>query len=147
MSGAVDSVLAVHAQFYAAFEQADYDAMQDLWCTDDGIVCVHPGAQPIRGRSSVMRSWMALMANTPYIQFFLTGVDAVVVGELASVTCTENVLSAAPDTSLGVFAGGSAAATNVFRLTPAGWRLWIHHASPVLSASVTDEAEPDEGGA
>lgn len=146
MSAAIDTVLGVHAEFYAAFEQADFDAMQELWCDDDGIVCVHPAAQPIRGRTAVMRSWLALMANTPYIQFFLTDVHAVVVGELASVTCTENVLSAAPDTALGVFAGGSATATNVFRLTPAGWRLWIHHASPVISAP-GDQAEPDEGGA
>nr|MBA2560991.1 nuclear transport factor 2 family protein [Propionibacteriales bacterium] len=94
-----------------------------------------------------MRSWLALMANTPYIQFFLTDVQAVVVGDLASVTCTENVLSAAPDNSVGVFAGGSAAATNVFRRTSAGWRLWIHHASPVLSGPLPDQSQPDDGGA
>jgi ketosteroid isomerase-like protein len=140
-------VLAVHTAFYSAFEQADFDAMQDLWAEDDGVVCVHPGSQPIRGRVAVIRSWLALMANAPYIQFFLTDVEAVVVGEVASVTCTENVLSAPPDSALGVFAGGSAAATNVFRRTPNGWRLWIHHASPVLSAPEVDPAEPDEGGA
>jgi ketosteroid isomerase-like protein len=140
-------VLAVHAAFYAAFEQAEFDAMQDLWADDDGVVCVHPGSEPIRGRLAVMRSWLALMANAPYLQFFLTDVEAVVVGDLASVTCTENVLSAAPDSALGVFAGGSAVATNVFRRTPEGWRLWIHHASPVLSAPEVDPAEPDEGGA
>jgi ketosteroid isomerase-like protein len=147
VSDAVDDVLAAHARFYAAFEQADYDAMLELWADDDGVVCVHPGAEPIRGRAAVMRSWTALMATAPYLQFFLTDVHAVVVGDLASVTCTENVLSAAPDASLGVFAGGSAAATNVFRRTPGGWRLWIHHASPVLSAPEPDQSEPDEGGA
>ena len=147
MSSEVDDVLAANTEFYAAFERGDFDAMQELWADDDGVVCVHPVAEPIRGRSAVMRSWLALMANAPYIQFFLTDVQAVVVGELASVTCTENVLSAGPDTPVGVFAGGSAAATNVFRRTPAGWRLWIHHASPVLSAPELDQAEPDEGGA
>jgi ketosteroid isomerase-like protein len=147
VTSALDVVLDAHAQFYAAFEQADFDAMQALWCDDEGVVCVHPGAEPIRGRGPVMRSWLALMANTPYIQFFLTDVQAVVVGDIASVTCTENVLSAAPDSALGVFAGGRAAATNVFRLTSQGWRLWIHHASPVLSATELDQAEPDEGGA
>jgi ketosteroid isomerase-like protein len=140
----VDAVLAANASFYAAFERGDFDAMQDLWADDDGVVCVHPASTPIRGRRDVMRSWMALMANAAYIQFFLTDVDAVVVGDVASVTCTENVLSAAPGTPVGMFAGGSAAATNVFRRSGGDWRLWVHHASPVLSSADDDEADPDE---
>lgn len=133
MSDEVEAVLAVHAEFYAAFERADFDAMAQVWADDDGVVCVHPGAEPIRGRSAVMRSWLALMADPPYIQFFLTDVQAAVTGDVASVTCRENVLSAGADTPLGAFAGGTAAATNVFRATPDGWRMWVHHASPVLS--------------
>ena len=119
--------------------------MQQLWASDDGIVCVHPASTPIRGRRDVMRSWMVLMANAAYIQFFLTDVEAAVVGDLASVTCTENVLSAAPGTPVGMFAGGSAAATNVFRRSGGDWRLWVHHASPVLSGAEPDEADLHEG--
>ncbi len=131
----LDEVLEAHAAFYAAFEKSDFDAMEAMWADDEGVVCVHPGAEPIRGRSAVMRSWLVLMAGAPYIQFFLTDVQASVVGDIASVTCTENVLSAGADTPVGVFAGGSAAATNVLRHTSQGWRLWIHHASPVLSST------------
>lgn len=91
----------------------------------------------------MMRAWAMIFANTPYIQFFLTDVQAAVVGDLASVTCTENVLSAGADTPVGVFAGGSAVATNVLRYTSQGWRLWIHHASPVLSSTdATQEEAP-----
>jgi ketosteroid isomerase-like protein len=138
---AVDEVLAVHADFYAAFERADFDAMATVWADDDGVVCVHPAAPPIRGRAAVMRSWMALMADEPYIQFFLTDVEATVTDGLATVTCRENVLSAGADTPLGVFAGGTAVATNVFRQTSNGWRLWVHHASPVLSSTEPLEEE------
>ena len=138
---AVEDVLAVHADFYAAFESADFDAMADVWADDDGVVCVHPAAPPIRGRAAVMRSWLALMASAPYIQFFLTDVEVTVTGELATVTCMENVLSAGADTPLGVFAGGTAVATNVFRNTSDGWRLWVHHASPVLSSTEPQEEE------
>ncbi|MGI8578563.1 MAG: nuclear transport factor 2 family protein [Nocardioidaceae bacterium] len=141
MSSEVEAVLAAHADFYAAFERADFDAMARIWADDDGIVCVHPAAEPIRGRSAVMRSWLALMANAPYIQFFLTDLEASVTGELASVSCKENVLSAGHDMPNGMFAGGSAAATNVFRLTDGGWRLWVHHASPVLSREPTGQEE------
>lgn len=144
MTSEVDQVLAANAEFYAAFERADFDAMQKLWAQDDGVVCVHPANEPIRGKQSVMRSWLVLMANSPYIQFFLTDVYAVVVGDIASVTCTENVLSASADTPIGVFAGGRATATNVFRRTAGGWRLWIHHASPVMSGAEVDAADPDD---
>jgi ketosteroid isomerase-like protein len=147
----VEAVLAANAAFYAAFERGDFDAMQQLWADDDGVVCVHPASTPIRGRRDVMRSWMVLMANAAYIQFFLTDVDAAVVGDIASVSCTENVLSAAPGTPVGMFAGGSAAATNVFRRSGGDWRLWVHHASPVLSSAEADEADeaagPQEGRA
>jgi ketosteroid isomerase-like protein len=142
MSTAVEEVLAVHADFYAAFEEADFDAMAALWADDDGVVCVHPAAPPIRGRAAVMRSWMVLMADVPYIQFFLTDVEASVTDGLATVTCVENVLSAGSDTPEQSFAGGRAVATNVFRRTSEGWRLWVHHASPVLSSP---EALEEEG--
>jgi ketosteroid isomerase-like protein len=146
--GDVTDVVAVNTRFYEAFESGDFDAMQQVWADDDGVVCVHPAASPIRGRSAVMRSWLALMAQSAYIQFFLTDVEASVVGDLASVTCTENVLSAGAGTPVGVFAGGSAAATNVFRRTPGGWRIWIHHASPVLSVNEADDvaSDGDRGG-
>ncbi len=136
-------MLAVNAAFYEAFERGDFDTMQQVWADDDGVVCVHPASAPIRGQAAVMRSWLALMAQAAYIQFFLTDVEASVTGDVASVTCTENVLSAGADMPTGVFAGGSAAATNVFRRTPEGWRLWIHHASPVLSgADAATESPP-----
>jgi ketosteroid isomerase-like protein len=141
VTAAVDQVLALHADFYAAFERADFDAMSSVWADDDGVVCVHPAAPPIRGRAAVMRSWLALMADAPYIQFFLTDVEATVTDGLATVTCMENVLSAGADTPLGVFAGGTAVATNVFRETSNGWRLWVHHASPVLSSTEPLEEE------
>ena len=53
---------------------------------------------------------------------------------VASVTCTENVLTGDESTGPDAFGGAKAVATNVFVRTPEGWRLWIHHASPVLSA-------------
>jgi ketosteroid isomerase-like protein len=123
----------VNAEFYAAFESADLDAMQDLWLEDPDTLCVHPGALPVRGTSSINRSWALIMANTPYIQFFLTDVEVSVWENAASVTCTENVLTADERHGTDTFGGARAVATNVFVHTPAGWRLWIHHASPVLS--------------
>ena len=133
-------VEAVNAAFYEAFETADLDTMQDLWLEDDETLCVHPGAMPIRGTGPINRSWALIMANTPYIQFFLTDVEVSVLEGVASVTCTENVLTGDDSTGLDAFGGAKAVATNVFVRTDDGWRLWIHHASPVLSGGDHDDA-------
>ena len=127
------AVVAVNEEFYRAFEAAALDAMRDLWVDDGETLCVHPGALPVRGTSAINRSWALIMANTPYIQFFLTDVETSVLGDVASVTCTENVLTADDSVEEGAFTGAKAVATNVFVRTADGWRLWIHHASPVVS--------------
>ena len=134
-------VEAVNAAFYEAFESADLDTMQDLWLDDDETLCVHPGAMPVRGTGAINRSWALIMANTPYIQFFLTDVEVSVLEGVASVTCTENVLTGNDSTGPDAFGGAQAVATNVFVRTADGWRLWIHHASPVLSAGSHDDDE------
>lgn len=131
---------AVNARFYEAFETADLDAMYDLWLDDAETLCVHPGAMPVRGRPAINRSWALIMANTPYIQFFLTDVEVSVLESTASVTCTENVLTAPDGTDTDSFGGAKAVATNVFVRTEDGWRLWIHHASPVLSGDNHEDA-------
>ena len=136
-------VEAVNTAFYQAFESADLDTMQDLWLDDAETLCVHPGALPVRGTSAINRSWALIMANTPYIQFFLPDVEVSLRGDpvdLASVTCTENVLTGDETTGPDAFGGAKAVATNVFVRTSDGWRLWIHHAAPVLSGDNHDDA-------
>ncbi len=135
-------VAAANTVFYEAFESADLDTMQDLWLDAPDSVCVHPGSAPVRGTGPINRSWALVMANTPYIQFFLTDVEVSLRGDaggIASVTCTENVLTGDESTGPDAFGGAKAVATNVFVRTDDGWRLWIHHASPVLSARNDDE--------
>ncbi len=133
-----DAVLAANAGFYTAIETADVDLMESLWLPGDETVCVHPGSEPLRGTPSILRSWTVVMANLPYVQFFLTDVAVSVRGDVATVYCSENVLSAPDGTAVESFAGGRAVATNVFVRTASGagavWRLWAHHASPVLDA-------------
>jgi len=131
-------VEAVNTAFYEAFETADLDTMQDLWLDDPETLCVHPGALPVRGTGPINRSWALIMANTPYIQFFLTDVEVSVLEGVASVTCTENVLTGDDRTGPDAFGGAKAQATQVFVRTPAGWRLWVRHAAPVLSEADED---------
>lgn len=133
----VDDVTAANAAMYEAFESADVDAMARLWddVEPDDVVCVHPGWPMLRGRAHVLRSWSAVMAGTDYIQFFLTDVRVSVAGDTAVVTCTENVLTAVTEAAQS---GAAVVATNVLRRRPGGWRVQVHHGSPVLGQLVDE---------
>ena len=129
---------AANAAFYTAFETGDLDAMRALWLDAEDTVCIHPGAMPVRGAGAVHRSWALVMANTSYIQFFLTDVEVSLRADVATVTCTENVLTGDDRTGPDVFGGAIALATHVFVRTREGWRLWVRHAAPVLSEADDD---------
>jgi ketosteroid isomerase-like protein len=135
----VDAVTAANAELYAAFEAGDVDRMEAVWDDADDVRCVHPGWPLLRGRSHVLRSWSVIMANTNYIQFFLTGIEASVDGDVAIVTCEENILTAVADPDGTLSDSAKVVSTNVFRRRGDGWRLWVHHGSPVIAP--TGESE------
>ena len=138
MTADIDAVTAANAEFYAAFEAGDVDRMEAVWDADDDVRCVHPGWPMVRGRSRVLRSWSVIMANTSYIQFFLTGIETHVDGDLAVVTCEENILTSVADPDGSLSESATVIATNVFRRRADRWRLWVHHGSPVLAPSESD---------
>lgn len=132
--GFEQAVLAAHQGVYDAIEAGDIDLMRSLWVDDPSTLCVHPGAEPVRGTSAVLRSWSVVMANTGYIQFILTDVTiASPHDDLAVVSCTENVLAEAEGEPVDSFAGGKAVATSTFLRRDGQWRLWVRHASPVAT--------------
>jgi ketosteroid isomerase-like protein len=143
MSAEIAAVEAANEELYAAFEAGDLDRMAALWVDGmDGamVKCVHPGGQIIRGIEPVLRSWALVMANSDELQFILMDVETVVQGEMATVTCTEIILhpSGGPDP----FASSHAVATNGFVRVDGRWRMWLHHASPVMSAA--EGSDPDD---
>ncbi|WP_405980079.1 nuclear transport factor 2 family protein [Streptomyces sp. NBC_00158] len=139
----IEAVEEANTAFYAAMEQGDFDTLSALWLEDE-ISCVHPGWPVLSGRGEVLRSYALIMSHTEYIQFFLTDTKVALIGDTALVTCTENILSGGPAPEageLGPLVGQLVVATNVFRRTPQGWRLWSHHGSPVLTDSDDEEEE------
>ncbi|HUK72535.1 MAG TPA: nuclear transport factor 2 family protein [Streptosporangiaceae bacterium] len=132
----ITAIEQLNAEFYAAFEAGDLDRMAEVWAADrdagGSVVCVHPGGPMIRGRGAVLRSWALIMANTSYIQFVLTDVVTKVSGDIAVLTCAENIITASDEDGAGFAAGGNVATTNAFVRTGQGWRLWLHHGSPVM---------------
>ena len=71
-------------------------------------------------------SWYALFTNGQHLQFIVTDEQAEVRGDVAWVTCDENILGGDGP------GGGTVAALNLFVRTPAGWRMVAHHAGPVV---------------
>ncbi|MDH2387574.1 nuclear transport factor 2 family protein [Streptomyces sp. HNM0663] len=143
----VELVEEANTAFYETMERGDFERLSELWLDDD-ISCVHPGWPVLSGRGEVLRSYALIMANTEYIQFFLTDVKVSVAGDTALVSCTENILSGGPAEEageLGPLVGQLVVATNVFRRTSDGWKIWSHHGSPVLTES--DEEQGDESPA
>ena len=124
-------VLTVNAAFYAAFENQDLDAMSDVWDHADDVTCVHPGWRQLRGWGSISASWFALFGGPQELQFIVTGAHVHVSGDVAWVTCTENLLGT-PSTQ-------TVAATNVFRRLGDRWKLVHHHGSPVADAGLVEQ--------
>jgi ketosteroid isomerase-like protein len=130
---AADTVDDANASFYRAFEALDLRAMEDVWAHGDHVKCVHPGWPLLTGWAAVRGSWEAIFANTQEMRFTLTDVRVATAGELAWVTCTENILSDT-DGRVGVT---SILATNLFERDAGGWRLVHHHASHVLGRAAS----------
>jgi ketosteroid isomerase-like protein len=123
-------VLGANRAFYAAFEARDIDAMSDLWEHSDRTSCVHPGWNRLNGWAAISASWFALFQNGQDLQFIITNERIDRVGDLAWVSCDENLLS---DQQVG----GTVAALNLFVRDGASWRLVVHHGSPVVDRSDT----------
>jgi ketosteroid isomerase-like protein len=145
----IEAVEEANTALYEAVEQGDLEALGALWL-DAEVSVVHPGWPVLTGRGEVMRSYALIMANTDYIQFFLTDVEIAVIGDTALVSCTENILSGGPaqdDGEVGPLVGGLVVATNVFHRTEdGGWKVWSHHGSPVLVEGEDDDGTEEIGG-
>src|SRR5262245_4836930 len=54
------SVLRANAEFYRAFSESDYAAMERLWAESAPVSCLHPGSVALIGRSQVLEGWREL---------------------------------------------------------------------------------------
>jgi ketosteroid isomerase-like protein len=122
--------------FYRAFELADLTAMIDVWAEEEEIVCVHPAGPRHVGLVEVRESWRQIFAQGTQLKFQLVGLKALPGRILHLHSLYEHVTivgDARPPTPV--------LATNVYLLTDRGWRMFMHHASP-LSAPIAPDAEP-----
>ena len=126
MDDARESVVRANAAFYRAIEELSLEAMDAVWLHEPWIRCVHPGWDALVGWEAVRESWERVFVHTSWIRIAPTSVDVQVLGEVAVVSCSEDI-TAPKDEDVGV---AVAQATNIFLRRPEGWRLVNHHASP-----------------
>jgi ketosteroid isomerase-like protein len=124
------------AAFYEALERADLDAMMDLWADDEEIICVHPAGPRLAGTEQVRASWREIFRNGPTLRFQLSDREVHHSATLAVSCVHENIQVSGQEQDVHVVT-----ATNVYVLTPDGWRMLVHHASPSTRAPEPPERE------
>jgi hypothetical protein len=122
----VDELRDANERFYRALEELDLEEMDRLWLHEPWVRCVHPGWDVLVGWRQVRESLEQIFAGTRWMRVTPTETDVQVFGEVGMVACAENI-TASQDSDVGV---AVAQATNLFRRTPEGWRMFHHHASP-----------------
>jgi len=120
-----DSAAAVEAAFYSAFSRCDLAAMQDLWAGTDSV-CIHPGAEAVKGYDAIVRSWEHIFrgAERPNVQI---NVIQIIAGDGLAVHVVEEHIGSSANPSHGAVV----LATNVYRREDKGWLMVAHNASLV----------------
>lgn len=120
--------------FYRAFENADLDAMMQVWADDDTIACAHPMGKLLQGRATVRESWRQLFSGDQRMRFRVQHQQIRHSDSLATHTVLEVIFLRGDERPRPPLV-----ATNVFVRTEQGWRMVLHHASP----SVIDNTRPE----
>ena len=114
------------AAFYEALETADLEAMMEVWAEDEEIVCVHPGGPRLAGFEQVRASWAQILGSGQKLKVHVSD-QAVLSGMMLAIhSVNENFLVPGEQRPRA-----PVAATNIYLRTGKGWRMVLHHGSPV----------------
>lgn len=130
-------VEAANKAFYEAFQTMDLKVMEGCWSKRDQDICIHPGWEVLWGWEAISESWMAIFENSAYMRFEISDLAIECHGEFARVTCLENIYSVVEEATTHA----QVAATNLYLKTDDGWRLTLHHGSPVAHTVSFQEDE------
>ena len=120
------SAEAAEAAFYQAFANRDAEAMQALWLNAPGVVCIHPLAAPLTGFNAVIAGWKSIFEGAGRFRVRPQAVATLPGGDTVFHVVHEYLtLGDEPNSRPPILA------TNAYRQTPQGWRMVLHHASPM----------------
>lgn len=119
--------------FYEALERGDLDAMMTVWSEDEDIVCVHPGGTRLTGYATVREAWRRLFEGGTRLKVQLLALSAMH-GPFTAVHSVIEQVAVVGQKHLAA----PVVATNVYLRGALGWRMVVHHASPVPPDSIGD---------
>lgn len=121
-----DTPESAESTFYAAFEARNVDAMMAVWASGDGIACIHPLAAPLNGRAAVAAGWRSMFEAAGQFRVQIEAVHEMREAEQVIRIVREYLV-------IGQETGPRPPilATNVYRKEAGGWRMVLHHASPL----------------
>ena len=121
---------AAEAAFYAAFEARSLDAMMRVWADDEHIACVHPLSAPLNGRALVATGWRSIFDAAGQFRVQVELAHEIREQEVVIRVVREYLVIGHEET-----ARPPVLATNVYRKEADGWRMLLHHASPIQAGS------------
>jgi ketosteroid isomerase-like protein len=119
-----DAVLAANRAFYRAFNDRDYQAMENIWAPAGAMVCLHPGQPPLHERADILESWRGILRHPESPRVRCVGEWVIGRGGVAIVVCRE------------ILANGQLMATNSFVRSGTGWHMVGHHSGPVPTIEI-----------
>ncbi|MGD9870214.1 MAG: nuclear transport factor 2 family protein [Thauera sp.] len=125
------------AAFYRALAEGNFEALMEVWSEEDEVVCVHPGGPRIVGLAAVHETWRRILSGDTRLEIELTQSVATVSATMA-VHCVVERLSVHGQTKRSAVL----AATNVFVRGAHGWRMVLHHASPMQDQADFGDLSP-----
>jgi ketosteroid isomerase-like protein len=123
--------------FYEALESANLDAMMEVWAEDEEIVCVHPGGPRLAGYEQVRSGWAQIFGSGQKLKVQLNN-PVVLSGMMLAIHSVHENITVPGEPR----ARAPVAATNIYLRTGNGWRLLLHHASPVPQAQQRQTDSP-----
>lgn len=112
--------------FYDALERADLEAMMAVWAEDEEVVCIHPGGPRLTGLAAVRNAWDQVFRGVKHLTVERTALVRNQVMMLAVHSVVQHITLHGEDRTFPLVV-----ATNVWRRGADGWRLMLHHASPM----------------
>jgi ketosteroid isomerase-like protein len=132
-----ETIKSANLEFYRAIESGVIERMEDVWWHTENARCVHPGWNLLVGWTRIRAAWEQIFASEEKMRISPTDVYIYYSGDLAWVTCTENI-TVFQETSFDTV---QAVATNLFIQREGKWLMLHHHASPIPTMALDMQSD------
>ncbi|MEP7154557.1 MAG: nuclear transport factor 2 family protein [Betaproteobacteria bacterium] len=125
------------AAFYDAFERADLKLMMAVWADEPDSICIHPQGSRLAGLTAIRESFAEIFSHGPNTQLKVSELRRHQSQTLAIHSVYETFVMTNPANQPNAMP--PVLATNVYLLTPHGWRMVLHHGSISPQGTTAEE--------